>query len=90
MSKPGNAKGAGADTGVEYLIVNEKVTKFGQEPTIRRYRQGKFLGKGGFAKCYEFTPLEDQSHISAAKVMDKITLTKSRQKQKLISEIKIH
>lgn len=29
MSKPGNAKGAGADTGVEYVIVNEKVTKFG-------------------------------------------------------------
>lgn len=80
MSKPANSKGAGADTGVEVVMVTERVTKFGQEPTIKRYKQGKFLGKGGFARCYEFTHCDDQSHVSAAKIMDKITLTKSRQK----------
>ena len=25
---------------------------------MRRYLKGKFLGKGGFAKCYEFQALE--------------------------------
>jgi len=47
------------------------------------------LGKGGFAKCYEFTKL-DTKRISAAKVITKSSLAKSRAKQKLMSEIKIH
>ena len=47
------------------------------------------LGKGGFAKCYEFIEQESQ-HSSAAKVIPKKTLSKSKAKQKLISEIKIH
>ena len=70
--------------------MSEKVNKFGGEPIIKKYNQGKFLGKGGFAKCYEFTHQDDPNIISAAKVIDKITLNKSRAKQKLMSEIKIH
>lgn len=54
---------------------------------IRTYNKGKFLGKGGFAKCYEFT-CDDVSY--ACKVVQKASLTKSRAKQKLMSEIKIH
>ena len=25
------------------------------DSTVRKYIKGKFLGKGGFAKCYEFS-----------------------------------
>lgn len=45
--------------------------------------------KGGFAKCYEFYNL-NTGHLSAGKVIDKKTLQKSKTKQKLSSEIKIH
>lgn len=38
--------------------------------------------KGGFAKCYEFTSL-DTKKISAAKIVPKASLTKSRAKQKV-------
>ena len=51
--------------------------------------KGKLLGKGGFAKCYEFTNLETKK-LSACKLVPKNTLTKNRNRQKLISEIKIH
>lgn len=56
---------------------------------MRRYNRGKFLGKGGFAKCYEVTNQETGA-ISAAKVVVKASVVKSRAKQKLMSEIKIH
>jgi len=47
------------------------------------------LGKGGFAKVYEFVNL-DNKKVMAGKVINKSSLTKSRAKQKLLSEIKIH
>ncbi len=47
------------------------------------------MGRGGFARCYEFTCL-DNNKIFAAKVINKQNLTSTRQKQKLITEIKIH
>lgn len=59
------------------------------ETVIKKYLQGKHLGKGGFARCYEFTDLETKK-LLAAKVIAKSTLTRSRAKQKLMSEIKIH
>ena len=71
------------------MIVEEKIVKFNGEVSIKKYIRGKFLGKGGFAKCYEFTSMETK-RVSAAKIIDKTTLTKSRAKQKLMSEIKIH
>lgn len=46
------------------------------------YIKEKFLGKGGFAKCYEFT--SSKRGKLAAKIIDKQTLTKSRAKAKLI------
>jgi hypothetical protein len=36
-------------------IVEEKITKHNGEVSVRKYVKGKFLGKGGFARCYEFT-----------------------------------
>lgn len=70
-------------------IIEEKVIKVNGEVAARRYSKGKFLGKGGFARCYEFTSLETKK-ITAAKVVQKASLTKTRAKQKLMSEIKIH
>ena len=55
MSKAGHGKNVAGDTGGEIIVVSEKVTKFGGETQTKRYLQGKFLGKGGFARCYEFT-----------------------------------
>ena len=51
--------------------------------------KGNFLGKGGFAKVYEIRNME-LDHTQAVKVVPKATLTKSRAKQKLQSEIRIH
>ena len=70
-------------------IVEEKIIKVNGDVQIRKYIKGRLLGKGGFAKCYEFT-CADTKKICASKVVTKASLVKSRAKQKLISEIKIH
>lgn len=41
------------------------------------------LGKGGFAKCYEITNI-DNKRVYAAKIIPKSTLTKNRSRQKVI------
>jgi len=53
------------------------------------YEKGKFLGKGGFAKCYEFFRLSDRK-LFAGKVVPKTLLQKSHQKEKMAQEIKLH
>ena len=70
-------------------VIEEKIVKGNGELQIKKYQKGKFLGKGGFAKCYEFTSF-DTRQVTAAKVVAKESLQKSRAKQKLMSEIKIH
>ena len=35
-------------------LIEEKIVKNTGEVIIKKYLKGKFLGKGGFAKCYEF------------------------------------
>ena len=70
-------------------IVEEKIVKVTGEYQIKKYVKGRLLGKGGFAKCYEFVS-QDTKKIQAAKLVTKASLVKSRAKQKLISEIKIH
>ena len=89
MSK--QTSGANRDGGLDgaQTIIEEKVVKYNGEICIKRYLKGKFLGKGGFARCFEFTNLENK-RVSAAKIIAKSTLTKTRAKQKLMSEIKIH
>jgi len=54
-----------------------------------RYTMGRFLGKGGFAKCYELTEIET-NRTWAGKIVEKKTLIKYRAKEKLTTEIKIH
>lgn len=73
----------------EGQIVEEKIYKANGEQAIKKYSKGRFLGKGGFARVYEFLYIESKQ-ISAGKIISKASLTKSRARQKLMSEIKIH
>ncbi len=50
--------------------------------TKKRYLKGKFLGKGGFARCYELTDM-DSKQIYAGKIVSKTLLTKKHQKDKV-------
>ncbi|XP_060910946.1 serine/threonine-protein kinase PLK1 [Labrus mixtus] len=56
---------------------------------MRRYARGRFLGKGGFAKCYEITDLETKQ-VFAGKVVPKSLILKQHQREKMTSEIAIH
>jgi polo-like kinase 1 len=60
-------------------IVEEKINKSNGDTQINKYIKGRFLGKGGFAKCYEFTNIENKA-ITAAKIVVKSSLTRSRAK----------
>eukprot|EP00357_Protocruzia_adherens_P032235 CAMPEP_0115018538 /NCGR_PEP_ID=MMETSP0216-20121206/28876_1 /TAXON_ID=223996 /ORGANISM="Protocruzia adherens, Strain Boccale" /LENGTH=581 /DNA_ID=CAMNT_0002389773 /DNA_START=88 /DNA_END=1830 /DNA_ORIENTATION=- len=71
------------------VIVEEKIVKPNGDIVIKKYSKGRFLGKGGFARCYEFV-VTDTKRVLASKIVPKASLTKSRAKQKLMSEIKIH
>ncbi|XP_037620896.1 serine/threonine-protein kinase PLK1 [Sebastes umbrosus] len=57
--------------------------------TMRRYARGRFLGKGGFAKCYEITDLETKQ-VFAGKIVPKSLILKQHQREKMSSEIAIH
>ena len=76
----------------------EKLDKNAEKPipmlihdprTRTKYKRGKFLGKGGFAKCYELENLST-SVIYAGKILSKTLLHKPQQKEKLKMEINIH
>lgn len=54
-----------------------------------RYQKGRFLGKGGFAKCYEVQDMESKE-VFAAKIVSKASIVKPRAHAKLRSEIAIH
>lgn len=56
---------------------------------VGRYRVGKLLGRGGFAKCFEVTDTET-SLIWAVKVIDRASLQKSKMYAKMQTEISIH
>jgi polo-like kinase 1 len=67
---------------MEQAIIEEKITKANGETVIKKYSKGKALGRGGFAKCYEVTNLETK-RVSAAKIIAKSSLNRSRAKQKV-------
>ena len=76
---------------VELLVseIEEKLNDPHSQQQIRKYTKGKLLGRGGFARCYEFI-CQDNNKVFAAKVINKQNLSTERQKQKLRTEIKIH
>jgi len=55
----------------------------------RKYERGKFLGKGGFAKCYELRDLSS-GEILAGKIVPKSLLVKPHQREKMSQEIVLH
>lgn len=57
--------------------------------TMRRYSRGRFLGKGGFAKCFEITDVESKQ-VFAGKIVPKALILKQHQREKMSSEIAIH
>ncbi|XP_037327871.2 serine/threonine-protein kinase PLK1 [Pungitius pungitius] len=57
--------------------------------TMKRYARGRFLGKGGFAKCYEITDVETKQ-VFAGKIVPKSLILKQHQREKMTSEIAIH
>jgi polo-like kinase 1 len=69
-------------------FIEEKI-KVDSGFAAKRYVKGKFLGKGGFAKCYELAD-SDPNKMDAVKIIPKAMLKNDRAKQKLQSEIKIH
>ena len=84
-----NSMAGDAPTVAGYNIVVEQIKDENGNTSTRKYRKGNFLGKGGFAKCYELTEIQT-STLFAAKIITKASLVKPRAKQKLKSEIKIH
>ena len=64
----------------EHIIGSDKIIK---------YERGKFLGKGGFAKCYEMKRV-DTGKFFAAKAFEKKALNNAKSRKKLINEIKLH
>lgn len=54
-----------------------------------KYRKGKFLGRGGFAKCFEVTDISSKKTY-ACKVISKTQLVKDKHKAKIGQEITIH
>lgn len=74
---------------LDEIIIVEKIIKVNGDIDSRHYTRGKELGKGGFARVFELINNENKQ-ITAAKVIEKSSLTKGRTRQKLMSEIKIH
>ena len=74
---------------IDSHIVEETIHIQNNQSKKREYIKGRFLGKGGFAKCYELI-CKDNNKIFAAKMLQKNSLKTERQRQKLITEIKIH
>ena len=55
----------------------------------KSYTKGRFLGKGGFAKCFELTD-KSTGVVYAGKIVPKLLLVKPQQKDKMKMEIDLH
>lgn len=72
------------------MIIIEEVRRASDGSTrVHKYMRGKMLGKGGFAKVYWCASLDTQKPY-AIKIVPKANLVKTRARQKLQAEIKIH
>lgn len=69
--------------------ISEKTLDKQGKSVLRNYSKGFLLGKGAFAKVYKLT-CDETNQVFAAKIIQKLSLMKSRTRQKLMSEIKIH
>lgn len=79
-----------ARTGSVAAAGGKEVPKVLVDPRTRRsFVRGRFLGKGGFARCYELAEAESRE-VFAGKVVPKSLLVKPHQKEKMSMEIAIH
>ena len=69
-------------------VIEDRHTEENGKTVVHQYQLGRFLGKGGFAKCYEAKDMAT-GNVLAVKIIEKSTLNKGRAKQKLLSEISI-
>jgi len=60
-------------------FIEEKILTINGDQAFRKYKKGRLLGRGGFAKCYEVTYMETKK-VLAAKIIEKSSLTKRRAK----------
>ncbi|XP_068102829.1 serine/threonine-protein kinase PLK1 [Hyperolius riggenbachi] len=79
-TKPPGIPGSTAAKEIPEMLVDPR--------SRRRYLRGRFLGKGGFAKCYEITDLGSRE-VYAGKIVPKTMLLKPHQKDKMTMEIAI-
>ena len=84
-----NSKSSRSTSETSDCMITETIRKGNSDPVQKKYLKGRFLGKGGFAKVYEFTDIDSKASY-AGKIIEKSTLSKPRTRQKLMSEIKIH
>jgi hypothetical protein len=77
---------------VPEIISDPSVTRINSQgiTVCKQYKRGRYLGKGGFAVCYELTSL-DSGRTYAGKIIPRITLAnKPSAQKKMVQEIKIH
>jgi polo-like kinase 1 len=70
-------------------VIEERFPSSDGSIKVKKYSKRKFLGKGGFARVYEFQ-CQETRRLLASKIIGKDQLIKVRRRQKLMSEIKIH
>ncbi|XP_062820340.1 serine/threonine-protein kinase PLK1 [Anolis carolinensis] len=82
--------GRAASSSAKEAAAKAAIPEVVQDPrSKRRYRLGRFLGKGGFARCYELTDTAS-GEVFAGKVVPKALLLKAPQKEKMSMEVAIH
>ncbi|XP_075292552.1 serine/threonine-protein kinase PLK1 [Opisthocomus hoazin] len=87
---PGMSAAGGKAARPSAPSVGKEVPKVLVDPRSRRsFVRGRFLGKGGFARCYELAETEGRE-VFAGKVVPKSLLVKPHQKEKMSMEIAIH
>jgi len=72
-------------------VAQAEIPEIIKDPTRSNtnYERGRFLGKGGFAKCYELRHMVN-NEISAGKIVPKSLLVKQHQREKMAQEITLH
>ncbi|KAJ7988168.1 hypothetical protein DPEC_G00320810 [Dallia pectoralis] len=86
-NKPLEAKSRKPDEQIHGI---QEMSRIITDPTTGRcYCRGKVLGKGGFAKCYEFTDLAS-GKVYAAKIIPHTRVSKPHQREKIDREIELH
>ncbi|KAA0176329.1 hypothetical protein FNF27_02026 [Cafeteria roenbergensis] len=70
------------------VVIHTRTSSSGSEVTMT-YERLHELGKGGFARCFQFRCIERATDI-AGKVVAKASLTRERARLKLLTEIRVH